>query len=157
MSLTKQDLTDIRDVVLDALDVAVNPRLDSLEAHVDRLDLRMDSLETKVDRLEGRMDGLEGKMDGLESRMDNLEGKMSAQELAQRETNRHLGSIEKTIENIDGRLMAIEADVKQLYRMSGTEKTVAFGKKFSALPPEQKLRTLHGELLNLAKQLHVEL
>jgi hypothetical protein len=39
MSLSKQDLTDIRDVVLDALDVAVNPRLDALE-HKQRMKIR---------------------------------------------------------------------------------------------------------------------
>lgn len=142
MSLTKQDLTDIRDVVLDALEVAVNPRLDNLEI--------------KVDRLEGRMDGLEGQMEGLDRRMEGLEGRMAAQESGQRETNHRLSSIEASLENIDGRLLALEADIKQLYKMLGA-KNVALSKKFSALPPEQKLRTLHGELLNLAKQLHVEL
>lgn len=38
MSLTTQDLTGIRDVIPDALDVAVNPRFDHLEERMDNLD-----------------------------------------------------------------------------------------------------------------------
>ena len=47
MSLTKQDLKDIRGVVLDALDVAVNPRLDVIEQDV--AELRTDIAELKTD------------------------------------------------------------------------------------------------------------
>jgi hypothetical protein len=36
MPLTKQDLSDILDIVLEALDVVVNPRFDRLESKIER-------------------------------------------------------------------------------------------------------------------------
>lgn len=127
MSLSKQDLSDIRDVVLDALDVAVNPRLDSLES----------------------------KVDSLENRMDSMEGRMAAQESAQHETNRRLGAIESQLDSMDGRLEALEADVKELYAMVGGHATG--GKSFGRQTPERKLRLLYAEVTALARELHVEL
>lgn len=44
MSLTGQDLSDIRGVVLEALDVAVNPRLDALENSLDKVETRLDGV-----------------------------------------------------------------------------------------------------------------
>lgn len=129
MSLTKDDLTDIRTVILEALEVAVNPRFDSLES--------------KVDKLEGRMDGLEARM--------------LAQESAQRETNHRLTSVEAKLENVDGRLQAIEADVKELYGMVGKVVPASFDKDFAKLSPEQKLHKLHAHLHTLARHMQIEL
>jgi hypothetical protein len=56
---------------------------------------------------------------------------------------------------LDNRLEAIEADIKELYVMVGSD--VPFDKKFAKLSPDQKLRKLHAAVLALADQLHVEL
>ena len=65
MSLTKQDLRDIRDVVLEALDVAMNPRLDHLEERMDNQESaqqetnrRLFSVENQVNRLDGKVTAL---------------------------------------------------------------------------------------------------
>ncbi len=80
MSLTQDDLTAVRDVVLEALDIAVNPRLD-------RLENRMDGLETQGGSLETRMSGIEVEVKGLKAE--------------QFETNRRLSAIETKLEDID--------------------------------------------------------
>lgn len=151
MSLTSQDLSSIRDVILDALDVAVNPRLDALENQVDKIEGRMDGLEEK-------MGGLESRMGGLETRMGGLEGKMTAQESQQQETNRRLASIETKLEDIEGQLIALNNDVKELYAITGNlQHSAITDKQFKHLPNDKKLLTLHSEVTILAKRLGVEL
>lgn len=67
MSLTKQDLTDIRDIVLDALDVAVNPRLDALEGSAAELKSDVAELKSDMREVKGSLSSLEGKVEALES------------------------------------------------------------------------------------------
>jgi uncharacterized coiled-coil protein SlyX len=146
MSLTAEDLTQIRTVVVDAvndaIDLLVTPRFDEVDA--------------RMDGLEGRMDGLEGRMDKFDARMDKLEGRMSQQESAQTETNRRLSSIERTLSSIDARLETLENDVKALYELVG-EQAPEFDKAYIKLSTEDKLRTIHTHSLRLAKQLGIEL
>lgn len=97
MSLTKQDLGNIQDIILDALNVVVNPRFDYLEAKVEGLDNRMSNMEI-------RFGGLENRVDGLES--------------AQHETNRRLSSVETRLTNVEGGVMALHNDVIELYEMA---------------------------------------
>lgn len=122
MSLTKQDLTDIRSVLLDALDAVVNPRFDRVEAQLDE-----------------------------HSKILNEHSQILA------DHGRRLVAIEQKVDNLDGQLRAIEADVKELYATTGKPLTIAFDNKLSKLLPEQQLRKLHTAIVSLAKQPHVEL
>ncbi len=67
MSLTKQDLKDIRGVVLDALDVAVNPRLDVIESDIDELKTDVSELKSDMRQVKKSLDRLEGRVEALES------------------------------------------------------------------------------------------
>lgn len=89
MSLTKKDLSDIRYVILDALDVAVNPRLDLLEEDVS-------SLKSDVS-------GLKSDVSSLKSDVSYLRNDMR--------------EVKDTLRNLDGRVEALEADIKEIYIM----------------------------------------
>jgi chromosome segregation ATPase len=137
MGLSTQDLTDIRNVMLDAIDIAVNPRLDRLESG--------------MERLEGRMDGLEGRMDGLEGRMGNLQRQQS-------ETNQRLGSIETKLKTIDGRLQAVENDITELYALTSKQTSVDLSNTaYKSLSDTEKILILHKELAAIAKHKNISL
>lgn len=127
MALTKQDITDIRNVVLDALDTVVNPRFDRIEAQLEK---HSDILTEHTTIL------------AEHGQILNQHG-------------RGLTAIESGLDSIEGHLQAIEADIKELYALA--HHGVPFDKKFANLPPDQKVRKLHAAILTLAKQLHVEL
>jgi chromosome segregation ATPase len=140
MSLSKQDLEDVRGVIIETvrplLDEVINPRFDVLEE---------------------RMDSLEGKVDGLEDKVDKLDGRIDRLETAQNETSRRLTSIESKIDTIGGRLEAIENDIKELYSMTAARDTGLDDKKIEGMAVGQKLQALQRELDTLAKQYNVKL
>lgn len=136
MSLTKQDLADIHNLVLEALDVVVNPRFDRIEA---QLDEHSETLAQHTATLAEHSKILAQHTDTLA------------------EHGRRLSSIENLLADLDGRLSALENDVKELYGMAGQPTDHRRNKKFAALPPEQRLRQIYGEVLTLAREMHVEL
>lgn len=148
MSLTKQDLSQIRTIVVDtvndAIETLISPRFDSLERRMDGLEKRMDALEERMSGLEGRMDGLEGRMDGLE--------------IQQRETNKRLTSLEQQVNNVDGRLKAVENDIKELYLLVTKQDHPYIGAKaYLALTDSKKIQILHGAVTSLAKHVGIKL
>jgi septal ring factor EnvC (AmiA/AmiB activator) len=127
MSLTKDDLNDIRTVVLDALDVAVNPRLDRIEA---QLDEHSETLAEHTSILNEH------------TRILNEHG-------------HRLTRVENKLETLDGRIQALEADIKELYALIGT--SAPLDKDFTKLSSEQQVQKLYAAVISLADQLHVAL
>lgn len=101
MALTQQDLTDIRDVVLKALDIAVNPRLDGLEAgqakHGMILNEHTQILNEHTEILTQH------------SRILQEHGLVLSQH------GQRLERIELTMDHVSGELTALQADIKELY------------------------------------------
>lgn len=91
MSLTKEDLLAIAQVIDEKLDEKLEEKLEQkleeklqpireqlnrLEQRIEKLEQRMDAIELRMDKLEARMDALEVRMDKLEVRMDQSEEKL---------------------------------------------------------------------------------
>ena len=76
MSLTKQDLKDIRIVVLDAIDFAVTPRLETLEAKVSNLESEFRSFKSEVNarlyNIESQLDTVDGRLKAVEADVKEL-------------------------------------------------------------------------------------
>lgn len=68
MSLTKQDLSDIRTVVVDAF----NESFEQLSTP------RFDALETRMDGLQGRMSGFESEQRVTNRQLSSIESKLAA-------------------------------------------------------------------------------
>jgi len=149
MSLSTQDLTDIRSIILEAFEVMVNPRFDAFETRMDSFESKVDNLGGKVDTLDERMGVLERKVGGLDRKIDHFE----------HETTQQLMHIGKRLGNIEGRLDALEDDIKELYLMvSNVQKNSLAGtKKFADLSAEQKLLAMHQEICKLATDMGVQL
>lgn len=81
MSLTQQDLTDIKtvvqDVVMEALDSTVNPWFDLLENQIGHLDGRLSSVETMLSKVEYRLEEVEGSVTALHNDVVELYGMAS--------------------------------------------------------------------------------
>ncbi len=74
MSLTKQDLSDIREVILDALDVAVNPRFDDLEARMVNQETAQHETNRRLSLVEIKLDDVDGKVTALHNDVVELYG-----------------------------------------------------------------------------------
>ena len=130
MSLTKQDLVDIRGVVLDALDVAVNPRLDVIESDID--ELKTDVAELKTDVAELKTD-----VSSLKSDMRQVKG---------------------SLVRLKDKVTALEADVKEIYFMlTDLQQSQLPNKQLKKLTLEQKLLKINAELLATAKEAGISL
>lgn len=156
MSLTTQDLTDIRSIILEAFEVMANPRFDALEGRMDSFEGNLETLGGKVDTLEGKVDTIDGRMGTLERKVDGLDRKLDHFE---HETTQHLMRIDKRLEHIEGRLEALEDDIKELYVMIGSlqKKSLVNSKRFAGLSAEQKLLAMHQEIRTLATEMGVQL
>lgn len=130
MSLTKQDLKDIRGVVLDALDVAVNPRLEIIEQDVAELKTDVADLKTDVVDLKTDIADLKSDMRQVKSSLVSLEDKVTT----------------------------LEADIKEIYLMlADLQNTQLPNRSFKKLTLEQKLLKINTELLATAKEAGISL
>lgn len=130
MSLTKQDLKDIRGVVLDALDVAVNPRLDVIESDIDELKTDVAELKTDVTELKTDVSTLKSDMRQVKGSLISLEDKV----------------------------ITLEADIKEIYLMlADLQKAQLPDKQFKKINLEQKLLKINAELLATAKEAGISL
>ena len=147
MSLTKQDVTDIRgvmtDVVMDALNTVVNPRFDRIEAQLDEHSAILNEHSAILNEHSAILNE--------HSAILNEHSAMLA------EHGRRLTSIEQKIDNLDGRLKALEDDVKELYHLIGQRSDISTDNNFAKLSSADKLRRLHADVLRLAQQMNVEL
>lgn len=133
MSLTTQDLQDIRNVVVDAInesfEVLSTPRFDALEERMDRLETRMDRLETKTQALE----------------------------TAQSQTNRRLEAIETKLEVIEADIETLKNDVEALYELASKPMLPALDEEFEKLSKQDKLYVLRSYIYKLAEQSNIQL
>ncbi|HUS26241.1 MAG TPA: hypothetical protein VMY99_02750 [Nevskiaceae bacterium] len=130
MSLTKQDLTDITGIVVDALEQVVNPRFDRLEAQMDRFE------KTQQDH---------SRILGEHSRILS-------------EHSQQLTKINQKVDTINGRIKVLEADVKKLYGMvAELQHGSITDKKFAKRTIEQKLLTVQAEVIAIAREAHIRL
>lgn len=138
MSLTKQDLSDIRGVVVDAInesfEVLSVPRFDALEARMDRIELHMDSFEARLERQEKELRDFRDK---VQVRFDQMDVQM---------------------QELNAKITMLDEDVNTLYALLESYKTANPGQKaFTRLSIEKKLATLHTELHKTAKQAGIDL
>lgn len=152
MSLTASDKEDIRLLFMEGLEELVLPRFDGLENRMDKLEGRMDGLEVRMDRLEGRMNAIDDRMDGIE-----VQVKKQGEHTISLEAEMHRGftEVNQRLESIDGRLEAVENDVKDMYKMLA--ELQRGGKELSALPLEKKIRFAHAQILAIAKEAGITL
>lgn len=145
MSLTKQDLSDIRGVVVDAInesfEVLSVPRFDALEA-------RMDRIETRMDRIELRMDSFEARLERQEKELHDFRDKVQVR----------FDQMDAQMQELNAKITMLDEDVKTLYALLESYKTVSSDQKaFTRLSIEKKLATLHTELHKTAKQAGIDL
>lgn len=137
MSLTDEDLSQVRDIIVGAIEALVLPRFDEHDKRFDEHDKRFEALEKDVRTLTTDMREVKEDVRVLKTDM--------------REVKDSLGRLE-------GRVEALEADVKELYRMVATlsERKLP-DERFTKLPVEQKVIQLYQDLQALAKQAGVTL
>jgi chromosome segregation ATPase len=119
--------------------------MDDITEAISALATQIDERFEQVDR---RFDQVDRRFDQVDQRFDRLEGRVGGIEAAQQETNRRLASIE-------GRLEALENDVKELYIMVG--KSTVELKELNGKTSKEKIELLHDYLTQLAKQEGIEL
>jgi chromosome segregation ATPase len=130
MSLTKDDIDQVRDVVVSAIEALVIPRFDEHDKRFDALEKRFDSLEERVDALANDVVDLKKDM---------------------REAKNHLA-------NIEGRLEALEADIKELYGMvEKIQRHNGARKSFDKLSFEQKTIQVYEDIRALAQEAGIAL
>jgi hypothetical protein len=131
MSLTKDDLVAIRDVINEAFDDLFEPRFDD---HDTRLGAH--SLKTQA----------------VKNELSDMNAKVDAGLFAVNQ------SIEKSTTHLDGRIDALEADVKELYKMiSKIELGAVSDKRFAKLSLEKKFLLLYEEFQAAAKEANITL
>jgi chromosome segregation ATPase len=136
MSLTEEDLSQVRDVVVSAIQELVLPRFDEY-------DKRFDAIEQDIRELKEDMRVLKQDVAELKEDVRILKTDM-------REVKDHLG-------RLDGRIEALEADVKELYAMIKAQKPTDSDSKFARLSAEQKVLRMYENLKLLAQELGVTL
>lgn len=134
MSLSKEDLTEIRKLIvegtMEAVNAVVNPRFDRIET---------DIAEVKEDVRVLKEDMREAKED-----IRTLQGDVR--------------EIKVSLNRLDGRLEAVEADVKELYRMVRAQsKQPGSDKRFAKLSVEQKILQTYEDVKLLAREAGVTL
>ena len=99
----------------------------------------------RFDKVDERFGGLETRMDGLETRMDGLETRMVSMDSTQRD-------VVDRLTRVEGRLAAIETDIKELYSMANMPTP-----SFKSKTQKGRVIEIYNLVIELAKQSGVKL
>lgn len=137
MSLTDEDITQVRDVVVSAIEALVLPRFDALEA--DMAEVKEDIRELKED-----VSVLKEDVRVLKEDVRMLKTEMR--------------EVKEGLNRLDGRVEALEADIKELYRMTaeGPKRSVA-DQKFAKLSFDKKVLQMYEDVKLLAQEAGITL
>lgn len=151
MSLTKNDLGQISNLILDSLNSVVMPRFDAIEETLDEHTKILGDHSRILDE-HTRILHEHTKILGDHSRtLREHDSKLHSLVVS-------VGSIERRLDSMDGRLQALENDIKEIYEMLGQQNSADLIRpSFRSLPNEKKLLILNQELLPAAKQMGVTL
>ena len=133
MALTSEDLDKIRILFNEGFETLMLPRFDALE-----LDVRIIKKHVAV---------LKEDVSVLKADVSTLKTEVREVKTDIRQIKEHLGSL-------DGRVEALENDIRELYVMMKKDNT---NSTFSKISLEKKLLRLNTELLQTAKQAGVTL
>lgn len=137
MALTKDDRQYIQDTIITALEQVVLPRFDE---H----DKRFDAIEVRLDRIENDIRVLKEDVRILQEDVRVLKDDMR--------------EVKSSLSMLNGRVEALENDVKELYKLqNGHDNLTLVDKKFAKLPIEEKILVFNAELLKMAKQAGITL
>jgi chromosome segregation ATPase len=129
MRLTDEDLSQVRDVVVSAIQELMLPRFDE---H----DQRFDAIEQDLRGVKDDVGGLKEDVRVLKTDMREVKNSLS---------------------RLEGRVEALEANIKELYAMVAVQKTTYMDKKFSKLSVEQKVLRMYEDVKLLAQETGVTL
>jgi chromosome segregation ATPase len=151
MALSKEDMQQIREVIIEGVEAVTGPRFDALESDVaelksDVVELKSDVAELKSDVVELKSDVAELKSDVVELKSDVIGLKTDMAEV--------MGSVRvlnMSMDELSGRVEALENDIKEIYIMLANQTQIT-DKKFAKFSLEEKLLKLNAELISTAKQ-----
>ena len=123
MALSKEDMQQIREVIIEGVEAVTGPRFDALESDV--AELKSDVVELKSDVI------------GLKTDMAEVMGSVRV--------------LNMSMDELSGRVEALENDIKEIYIMLANETQIT-DKKIAKFSLEEKLLKLNAELISTAKQ-----
>ena len=107
MALSKEDMQQIREVIIEGVEAVTGPRFDALESDV--AELKSDVVELKSDVAGLKSDVVELKSDviGLKTDMAEVMGSVRV--------------LNMSMDELSGRVEALENDIKEIYIMLANE------------------------------------
>lgn len=159
MSLTKDDIAQIRDVVVDVATPMFEHVIETLGGRIDGVESRLDGVESRLGGVEFRLGNVESRLDGVESRLGGLESEFRS---FKAETRSKFSALEERLEDqtltIQERLGHMEHDITFLYKLvDKMEHGTPAEKKFAKLTIEKQVPVMYRSLQAIAKKAGVEL
>ena len=148
MSLTTNDLGQIRQIFNEGLETIVLPRFDRLEEDVAELKTDVSILKTDVSILKTDVGELKADVSVLKNDVSMLKSDVSTLKIDMREVKQDLNYLK-------GRVEALENDIKELYELVSEQSRA--DKISDKLSVEQKVLKMHAELIQIARQANVSL
>jgi hypothetical protein len=163
-TLTKQDLVDIRGIVVstvnEAIDQLVTPRFDELDNRMDGLDGRMDSIDGRMHGTEDRLGGVEGRLVAIQDAfidhsvaLGKLQRSLNELRGVVGEHTLSLHEIKVRLTDIENKLDGMFSDIKELYSYAHEPLHYVFtDRDFDSLTPQEKITAMNKGLSKLMKQ-----
>lgn len=129
----------------------VDGRFEKVDKRFDKMDKRFDAADKRFDKMDKRFDKMDKRFDAADKRTDGLANKVDSLEQEQAKTN-------QLLLNIEGRLEAIENDVRDIYFILNTKQDKkAPMKKLKGKNLEQYVLETYNNLLQIAKEANIKL
>ena len=79
-AVTLQQIKELLDQSLGALESRINQRLDGMGQRFDGIDQRFDKMDQRLDKMDQRFDGMDQRLDKMDQRFDKMDGRMDGQD-----------------------------------------------------------------------------
>lgn len=148
MTLTKDDLRQIGDVVIEV----TSPMFEHVVERIDGVERRLDGVETRLDGVEKRLDSVETRLGSLERELRDFKSEVRSKLSALEE---RIGTVEYTYAY---RFDNVEDDIRLLYRLvEKLEHGTKAEKQFAEEAIVEHLPAIHKALVLIAKKHKINL
>ena len=156
--MTKKD-TSLDDIAesISALTSMVSEKFDEVDKRLDSNDKRFDAIDKRFDSIDKRFDANDHRVNSMESRFDRIDATLAEHTSMIRDLQVSNVRIATKLDDIEGRLLALEEDIKEMYLILDR---YVLGKKLSGRDKrslEVKLTEAYQNILQIAKEANVKL
>lgn len=146
-----------KDTSLDDIAESIHELATMVSDKFEEVDQKFGSIEKRLGSMDKRFSSMDKRFDSMDKRFDRVEAKLDAHSVQIRDLQVSNATIIARLDSLEGRLLALENDIKDIYFiLKGKSLDVSSAKKTNKTL-EQQVVEAYRNIVLIAKEAHITL